>query len=120
MMDSSQSILHSPAPIVARDRLLSRCMGKRELVDRLIQMLAQGLPKDSNEIRAAMDAGDLDRIAILSHRMKGAAANMCADPLSSAAAALETAARERNTTNVPQSWFTLQQQIDLVLQELTR
>ncbi len=106
-------------PVLARQRLLARCLGKQELADKLVQLLLSGLPKDALEIQNAIDSKDMKQVATLSHRLKGAAANMCADTLSSAAAALESAARHHDSEVLPTSWFTLQQQIDLVLQELT-
>jgi HPt (histidine-containing phosphotransfer) domain-containing protein len=104
--------------MVARERLLARCMGKQELADKLVHLLVNGLPKDSSELQTALEAGDMERVAKVSHRLKGAAANMCADSLSRAAADLEQAAKNSHCTNVPDSWLTLQRQIDLVLKEL--
>lgn len=107
-------------PLVERQRLLERCMGKQELADRLVGILVSGLPKDASEIQSALETGDLPRVAAVSHRLKGAAANMCAASLSSAAAALEKVARASDVERVPDSWFILQQQIALVLEELRR
>jgi HPt (histidine-containing phosphotransfer) domain-containing protein len=119
-MQAKLSQNDSREPLVERQRLLERCLGKQELADRLVGILVNGLPKDSVEIQTALETGDLPRVAAVSHRLKGAAANMCAPTLSSAAAALEQAARTSDVERVPDSWLMLQQQIELVLEELRR
>lgn len=95
-------------------------MGKQALADKLIGILVTSLPKDSAELQVAVDSNDWGKVATVAHRMKGSAANMGAEPLSSAAATLESAARATESAKIAESWFTLQQQIALVLTELGR
>jgi len=95
-------------------------MGKLELVDRLVRILADGLPKDTAEIEAAVEADDIDRVASLAHRLKGAAANMCAERVSSAAAGLEQAARVCDAEGISESWYGLRQEVGLLLEALKR
>lgn len=95
-------------------------MGKLELVDRLVKILADGLPRDSAEIEAAVDSQDLERVATLAHRLKGAAANMCAERLASAAAGLEQAARVFDAARISESWLELRQEIGLLTEALKR
>lgn len=106
--------------VFSRERLADRCMGKLELVDRLVRILAEGLPRDTAEIEAAVDSEEIDRVASLAHRLKGAAANMCAERLSLAAAGLEQAARVCDAEGISESWHGLQREAGLLLEALKR
>ena len=106
--------------VFSRQRLADRCLGKLELVDRLVKILVDGLPRDSAEIEAAVDSQDMERVATLAHRLKGAAANMCAERLAWAAAGLEQAARVFDAEGMSESWHGLRQEIGLLLEALKR
>lgn len=98
-------------------------MGKQEFAERLLELLVTELPKDSAEIQEAVDRGDFECAARLAHRLKGAAANMCAEDLSRAAALMEQRARASaaavsEADGFLGSWEELQRQIQLVIQEL--
>jgi len=82
------------------ESLLKRCLGKRDLAEKLVAKLQSRLPEDLNEIEEVVEKGDAERLAALAHRLKGAAANLAADPLRHAAAALETMGRGGNLDGV--------------------
>ncbi len=106
--------------VFERQRLIDRCMGKLELAERLVKILAEGLPSDLINLQSAMDSGDIAKVASLAHRMKGTAANMCAERLSNAAANLERAARSSDLEFASGSWLGVQQEISVLLEALKR
>jgi CheY-like chemotaxis protein/HPt (histidine-containing phosphotransfer) domain-containing protein len=79
--------------IVDRPSLLKRCLGKAELADKLLVKLHARLGTDLFEIKAAIDAGDSEQLARCAHRLKGAAANLSAEPLRAVSADLEALGR---------------------------
>jgi CheY-like chemotaxis protein/HPt (histidine-containing phosphotransfer) domain-containing protein len=79
--------------VIDRPSLLKRCLGKPELADKLLVKLHARLGTDLYEIKLALDAGDCEQIARCAHRLKGAAANLSAEPLRTASADLESLGR---------------------------
>jgi Amt family ammonium transporter len=79
--------------IIDRPSLLKRCLGKAELADKLLVKLHARLGTDLYEIKAAIDAGDSEQLARCAHRLKGAAANLSAEPLRAVSADLEILGR---------------------------
>ena len=79
--------------VIDRPSLLKRCLGKPELADKLLVKLHARLGTDLYEIKLAVDAGDCEQIARCAHRLKGAAANLSAEPLRTAAADPESLGR---------------------------
>jgi PAS domain S-box-containing protein len=61
--------------------LLSRCRGKSSLVLDLLDKFENRLPQDVEKIRRAIEGNDADSLARSSHALKGAAANMGAEPI---------------------------------------
>ena len=76
------------------DSLLERCMGKRDLAERLLKKFRKRLKSDLPEIICSVDQGDIERTAMLAHTLKGASANLSAESLRVAAAALEHLGRD--------------------------
>jgi HPt (histidine-containing phosphotransfer) domain-containing protein len=118
MLISRSDQLTKEQVVFERQRLIDRCMGKLELAERLVKILSEGLPSDLLDLQSAMDSGDIAKVASLAHRMKGTAANMCAERLSNAAADLERAARSSDLQVVAGSWLGLQQEIGVLLEAL--
>jgi HPt (histidine-containing phosphotransfer) domain-containing protein len=75
------------------ERLLERCLGSRQLVDKVLQTFADRFSADLEVIRVEIEAGSGERSAKAAHRLKGACANAAADELAELVADLETAAR---------------------------
>jgi ammonium transporter, Amt family len=72
--------------------LLERCQGKRELCGRVIAKFRDRCPEHRQRIARAMAAADCDDLARAAHALKGAAANLSAGQLSTAAAEIERVA----------------------------
>ncbi len=75
------------------DALLRRCFGKVSLAEKLVGKLLARLDGDLGEIGAALDDGSCERLASLAHKLKGAAANLAAEPIRRNAAEIEARAR---------------------------
>jgi CheY-like chemotaxis protein len=71
------------------ESLLRRCQGKAALAERLLAKFEQQMESQVGELRAAMERRERESVARLAHALKGAAANMSADPLREAAGELE-------------------------------
>jgi Amt family ammonium transporter len=84
--------------VVDFDSLLKRCLGNRELPKKLLQKFHARLPQELTQIAAAVTAGDSAQVTALAHRLKGAAANLSAEPLREAAAELESLGRAGDLT----------------------
>lgn len=85
-----------PVGCVDLPSLLHRCLGKRELAERLIQKLAQQADQDLANLEEALRLGNAAEARAVAHRLKGAAANVSALKLRDIASALETLGREGN------------------------
>ena len=80
-------------PMFDRAGLLARCMGREQLVDKLVVKFMDQVVEDMEALGGAVSAEDLVGIATASHRIKGAAANLSMLRLSRAAAGIEGDAR---------------------------
>ena len=83
------------------DELLARCMGNIEFAERLLTKFQGRLDEDIAELEAAMQAEDLDVVARVAHRIKGASANVAAHDLQKRAGEIEQLARQRCLTDIP-------------------
>jgi len=79
--------------VVDFESLLKRCLGNRDLPKKLLAKFHARLPEELNQIASAVTAGDSALVASLAHRLKGAAANLSAEPLREVAAKLEELGR---------------------------
>lgn len=75
-------------------QLLERCLGSRQLIERVLQSFGQRFAEDMELIRVEIEAGSAERTAKVAHRLKGASANAAAMELAELAAELESAARD--------------------------
>ena len=87
-----------PANVPAFDfaELSERCLGNRELVERLVPKFVERLPAIARELDEAVRQGRLREAAVQSHSLKGLAANLSAKPLHAAVRDLETACAEHD------------------------
>ena len=74
-------------------RLVEEYGGKEERAMRSLEKYIEQMGADADAIWEAMEKGDFEVVRKYSHKHKGAAANLAADRLSNAAAALEKAAQ---------------------------
>ncbi len=73
-------------------RLIREFDGDAELAMQMLHSFLETLSSQRGELRAALEVPDLERARRCAHAIRGAAANLAADPLARAAGALETAA----------------------------
>ena len=93
--------LQGDAPPIDLPSLLRRCQGSRALAARLLRMLLEQSATDLQHLARAVQQGDAPALAAAAHRLKGAAANVSAEPLRLAAATLETLARDQDLAQAP-------------------
>jgi HPt (histidine-containing phosphotransfer) domain-containing protein len=80
--------------------LLRRCMGRIDLVERLLKSFDDRLPKELAQIDECLAAGDGERLARLAHQLKGTTANISASAMLAIAAEMEEAARAKQFDKV--------------------
>ena len=102
---------------IDHDKLLERCLGINSFADKLVASFVAALPNERNALRSAMDAADLKLVAQQAHRLRGSASNLCADELSAAAEAVETAARNAFSDSVTLLIDEVELAIDRILNE---
>jgi Amt family ammonium transporter len=95
-------------PVVDFDSLLKRCLGNRDLPRKLLVKFHARLPEEMNQLAAAVVAGDSALVSSLAHRLKGAAANLSAEPLCRAATELESLGRSGDLTGA-EAWVVMLQ-----------
>jgi len=93
----------SLTPVVDFESLLKRCLGNRDLPKKLLEKFHARLPEEISQIASAVTAGDSALVSSLAHRLKGAAANLSAEPLREAATELETLGRSGDLENA-EAW----------------
>ena len=83
------------------DELLARCVGRLDLVKRVVGTFIEQLTIDVPNLASEIHDGNSEKAANLAHRIKGAAANVAAEALRSDAAELEKLSRagELNTAS---------------------
>ena len=73
--------------------LLRRCMGKPDLAQRLVRKFMSQTASDIVDLRQATGEGNVERVRMIAHRIKGSAANVSALRVRDSAGRLETFAR---------------------------
>jgi two-component system, sensor histidine kinase and response regulator len=82
----------SPSPFDF-DLLLQRCMGDRELLERIIAKFRERSAADLDRLERSIAAGDAAQVERLAHGFKGVAANLSAGMLRELAAGMEALGR---------------------------
>lgn len=85
------------SPLIDTTRLLSRLEDDKELMEEIFVVFIGEALERRNKLEAALKAMDMDRLTHLAHSLKGASGTLVADPLRDASAALEMAARAKDT-----------------------
>ena len=102
------------------DALLDRCMGKADLVRRVAAKFESQARGTVERIAAAAAAGDAAALTGASHALKGSAANLSAEPVRAAAAALEQIGRAGDLTAAEAAVGELAAAVTRCLEDLTR
>jgi HPt (histidine-containing phosphotransfer) domain-containing protein len=87
-------VRRTPRQALDLPQILERCLGSRQLVERVLQTFAERFAEDLELIRVEIEAGSAERTAKVAHRLKGAAANAAAEELAGLAGEIEAAARD--------------------------
>jgi HPt (histidine-containing phosphotransfer) domain-containing protein len=74
-------------------QLTRRCLGKIELVERLLASFESRFPEELSQIEQCLLEGDAPRLARLTHQLRGAAANVSAPSLQAVITGMEESAR---------------------------
>lgn len=75
------------------EQLLDRCLGSPQLVERVLASFELRFVEELDALRTELTGKDVEGVARLAHRLKGACANAAACELAALVADLETAAR---------------------------
>ena len=71
------------------DEFLARCRGKASLAEKLLTTFANTVDAQLQQLHASLAGGDAAVLTRVAHTIKGASANLSAEPVRTAAAALE-------------------------------
>ena len=103
------------------DRALrERLGGDEQLFNEVIHTFLSDCPSQLAEIRAAVAARDTDAVRVKAHGLKGAAGNLSAPALFTAAAALERVAAERRLDALEAAWRAMSVEATNVMDALRR
>jgi len=75
--------------VLDHEQLLHRCMGKPEVVHRVLRRFEQTAPEIAARIEPLLSSGDTEQAGREAHSLKGASANLAAEPLRVASAEVE-------------------------------
>jgi HPt (histidine-containing phosphotransfer) domain-containing protein len=76
--------------------LLARCAGKHTLAKKLLDTFCSRTPDELTEMEQILNSGNMAELALMAHKLKGAAATISAEPLRAETAKLEQLAKETN------------------------
>ncbi|ASP39552.1 hypothetical protein CHH28_13085 [Bacterioplanes sanyensis] len=99
-------------PIWLKEEALQRLMGNEKLLQRLTQLFNDEQPARMDAIQQHIEQQDFDTLSATAHTLKGVAGNLGAPALQAVAAELEHAAREQQTSQLPELWPKLQHASD--------
>ena len=85
--------------VIEFELLYRRLLDDKELAISLLRKMDSRLDKELAEINQALEAGDLDQVRLLSHKLKGSAGNLSAEPLRHSLEELESAAKNSDRTD---------------------
>ncbi|MEZ4369491.1 MAG: Hpt domain-containing protein [Polyangiaceae bacterium] len=94
---SLNAVDHS-TPAVVLDELLEQVMGDQEMLQVLVQIFLDDLPGRVDELRQAIGSGDPERVRRAAHPIKGACAQLGAEPARKALSAIEEAGKRREVS----------------------
>ncbi len=83
------------------DAALFRFSGDRAFMMEMCHEFKDHLPARMEEIKSALQAGDINTLGRLAHNLKGLSMNFSADPLSNLAASLEICGKQEDLTAAP-------------------
>jgi HPt (histidine-containing phosphotransfer) domain-containing protein len=88
-------------PVFDLQELLNRCLGNLDFAERILTKFQSRSGDDIEEIERAIAAEDVDAVAAIAHRLKGASATAAANGICSRASEIEELARRRVIAEIP-------------------
>jgi len=98
--------------------LLRRCRGKSALAQKLLETFGAQIEGQLHDMARDLERRDTDSLARLAHTIKGAAANLSAEPVRNTAAIMETRVREGDFDAAAQCLATLKEQVRGCLEDV--
>ena len=89
--------------VIDLEQLTVRCMGRMELVERILTKFNDALGEDLSKLEQAMRAADTDEVARHAHRINGSAATVSALRLQQCAGRLQSQAEARELVAIERS-----------------
>lgn len=83
-----------------KEALLKRSMGKESLLNAIVNLFVEDMPKRIESLLEASEIGDVDQLRQISHTIKGVAANLSGSKLQACAATIEKAAKEQELDKI--------------------
>lgn len=105
--------------ILDREALLERVQGDKELAKELLEMFLEDVPGRLKIIHQAKETGDMKRITLEAHTIKGSSGNIGANDMSEAAFQLELAGKDENQQSIPSLINTLEEKFKVFQQTLS-
>ena len=109
MVSDHTDALLPDIPVDMND-LLGRCLGRLDIVERILQTFHRTIRADLEKLEAAVRASDAEEIAHIAHRMKGASLSIAAHELQWCAERIETSAATRQLENIETHFSRLKQE----------
>lgn len=101
LLESDSPEESAAGPMVDFDELVGRCMGNREIAERLIVKFCRKITADLESMSAGATASDADQVGRLAHGLKGAAANVACKEIRELAEQLEALGRAGDLSRAP-------------------
>lgn len=103
---------HAPSgniPVDMND-LLGRCLGRMDLVQRILTKFQVALRQDLEQLEHAVLSRDVDQIAHIAHRMKGASLSVAARELQGYAQSIEASAMNHQLQDIQSHFVKLKEE----------
>ena len=116
--DAAAPATRSASAAIDREALMNRVGGDEELFTEIVRLFLADCPARVADIQAAVEAADTEAIRLTCHALKGAAGNLSAMDLMSAARALERIGAEGRIDAAPAAYRDLATQAALAIDSL--
>ncbi|MDH4028643.1 MAG: ATP-binding protein, partial [Nitrospirota bacterium] len=116
--DTKKTGIDEMRDIINRTEVLERIGGDEHILEKIIRVFRADAPVQMEALKKALEAQDYILAQRQAHSLKGAAANIGAGPMSSAAAALELELREKRYGNINHLYEGLEHELGRLMGEL--
>lgn len=89
--------------------LLARCVGKKELVQKVLNAFIRQVHDDIPKLSSDLMTGDFEGAAKMAHRIKGSSANVAADSIRASAERIEQVAKDQQSQDIAPALAQLQE-----------